>query len=64
MDERFNKRFERMDERFNKRFEKVDKQFEKLDKQLERAGDRFDRLNYTLVTGAIGIIIALVGFHG
>lgn len=31
---------------------------------FNRMEERFDRLNYTLITGAIGIIIALIGFHG
>jgi archaellum component FlaC len=59
LDRRVDEGFTRMD----KQFEKVDKQFEKVDKQLERVADRFDRLNYTLITGAIGIILALIGFH-
>ncbi|HET7509444.1 MAG TPA: hypothetical protein VFJ65_04265 [Solirubrobacterales bacterium] len=32
--------------------------------RLDRIEDRFHRLNYTLITGAIGVIVALIGFHG
>jgi hypothetical protein len=29
-----------------------------------RVDEGFDRLNYILITGAIAIIVALIGFHG
>ena len=35
-----------------------------FDRRLERLEGRFDRLNFILITSAIGIILALVGFHG
>jgi hypothetical protein len=35
-----------------------------LDRRLERLEGRFDRLNYILITSAIGIIVPLVGFQG
>lgn len=36
----------------------------RVDEGFDRMEERFDRLNYILITGAIAIIVALVGFHG
>jgi transcriptional regulator of heat shock response len=35
-----------------------------FDRRLETLEERYYRLNYTLITGAIGVIITLIGFHG
>jgi hypothetical protein len=56
-------RLDHLDRRVDEGFKRMDQEFKKVDKRLERIEDQFHRLNYTLITGAIGIIIALIGFH-
>jgi hypothetical protein len=49
----------------NRRIEKVDEKFDKVDDRLvamsKEFNDRFDRLNGSLLLGALGIIAELVG---
>ncbi|HET7509442.1 MAG TPA: hypothetical protein VFJ65_04255 [Solirubrobacterales bacterium] len=44
--------------------DKLDHLDRRVDEGFERMEERFDRLNYILITGAIAIIVAMVGFHG
>jgi len=52
------------DDRLDTLERRVDEGFKRMDERFDRIEDRFHRLNYTLITGALGVIVALIGFHG
>jgi len=68
-DERMDELSRRMDagfekaatkEEMNYRFDQVNRRFDKIDTQFFEVNERLDRLNHTLLIGAIGVIAALV----
>lgn len=61
-------RLDKRDQEMKEGFTRVEGQITRVEGRVVRLEDkmdeRFDRLNYVLITGAIAIIVTLIGFHG
>jgi hypothetical protein len=64
-DERLDDLNQKVDDGFrwvDARFDKVDARFDKLDARFDKLEARFEKLLFVLLTAAVAIIVALIGF--